>query len=101
MKRTNSMIDLTLDYYVQQEGTPHWPMQFSKLRRNHTACMEKYHPKDPCIHQGVYIDMLPCSRARRSRWMVRWQNSIFGAESTRKWEIRNAWSARSSISLLC
>ncbi len=47
-------------YYVQQEGTPHWPMQFSKLRRNHTACMEKYHPKDPCIHQGVYIDIFPC-----------------------------------------
>ena len=47
-------------YYVQREGGPHWPMQFSKLRRNNTACMEKYHPKDPCIHQGVYIDIFPC-----------------------------------------
>ena len=47
-------------YYVQREGGSHWPMQFSKLRRNNTACMEKYHPKDPCIHQGVYIDIFPC-----------------------------------------
>lgn len=47
-------------YYVQREGTPHWPMQFSKLRRNNTACLEKYHPKDPYIHQGIYIDIFPC-----------------------------------------
>ena len=47
-------------YYVQGEHSPHWPMQFSKLRRNHTACMEKYHPKDPAVHQGVYIDIFPC-----------------------------------------
>lgn len=33
-------------YYVQRENSAHWPMQFSKLRRNHTACIEKYHPKD-------------------------------------------------------
>lgn len=47
-------------YYVQQEHGPHWPMQFSKLRRNGTTCIEKYHPKDPEIHQGVYIDIFPC-----------------------------------------
>lgn len=35
-------------------------MQFSKLRRNGTACMEKYHPKDKLVHQGVYIDIFPC-----------------------------------------
>lgn len=28
-------------YYVQKDNSPHWPMQFSKLRRNGTACMEK------------------------------------------------------------
>ena len=49
-------------YYVQQEHGPHWPMQFSKLRRNHTACIEKYHPKDMAIHQGVYLDIFPCDR---------------------------------------
>lgn len=47
-------------YYVQRENSAHWPMQFSKLRRNHTACIEKYHPKDPLVHQGVYIDIFPC-----------------------------------------
>lgn len=47
-------------YYVQREHGPHWPMQFSKLRRNNTACIEKYHPKDPDVHQGVYIDIFPC-----------------------------------------
>ena len=32
-------------YFVQREFSPHWPMQFSKLRLNNTACIEKYHPK--------------------------------------------------------
>ena len=47
-------------YYVQMEHSAHWPMQFSKLRRNNTTCIEKYHPKDKHIHQGVYIDIFPC-----------------------------------------
>lgn len=47
-------------YYVQREFGPHWPMQFSKLRRNGTACLEKYHPRDPQVHQGVYVDIFPC-----------------------------------------
>lgn len=47
-------------YYVQKENSAHWPMQFSKLRRNNTACIEKYRPKDPLTHQGVYIDIFPC-----------------------------------------
>lgn len=47
-------------YYVQGEHSAHWPMQFSKLRRNNTACIEKYHPRDKNIHQGVYIDIFPC-----------------------------------------
>ena len=47
-------------YYLQGEFSAHWPMFFSKLRRNGTACMEKYHPKDPETHQGVYLDIFPC-----------------------------------------
>lgn len=47
-------------YFVQREFGPHWPMQFSKIRLNGTACMEKFHPKDRQIHQGVYIDVFPC-----------------------------------------
>lgn len=47
-------------YYVQQEHGAHWPMPFSKLRRNNTTCIEKYHSRDPQMHQGVYIDIFPC-----------------------------------------
>ena len=47
-------------YYVQREYSEHWPMQFSKLRLNNTACIEKYRAKDPGMHQGVYIDIFPC-----------------------------------------
>lgn len=47
-------------YFVQREFGEHWPMQFSKLRLNGTTCMEKYHPKDKKVHQGVYIDIFPC-----------------------------------------
>ena len=47
-------------YYVQREFSTHWPMQFSKLRRNGTTCIEKFHPKDEQIHQGVYLDIFPC-----------------------------------------
>lgn len=47
-------------YFVQREFGEHWPMQFSKLRLNDTTCIEKYHPKDKMVHQGVYIDIFPC-----------------------------------------
>lgn len=47
-------------YYFQSEFSEHWPMHFSKLRRNDTACMERYVPRDPKTHQGVYIDVFPC-----------------------------------------
>lgn len=60
--------DLDLEkYYVQREFGEHWPMQFSKLRRNNTACIEKYHPKDKQVHQGVYIDIFPCDNLSDNR----------------------------------
>ena len=46
-------------FFVQGENSAHWPMFFSKLRLNNTACMEKYIPKDPLMHQGIYIDIFP------------------------------------------
>lgn len=54
-------------YYMQAEFGPHWPMQFSKLRRCGTACMEKYHPRDEEMHQGVYVDIFPCDNLSRHR----------------------------------
>lgn len=50
-------------YYLQAEGTAHWVMNFSKLRKNNTTYLEKFHPKDNEMHQGVYIDIFPCDNA--------------------------------------
>ena len=41
-------------YYVQRDNSPHWPMQFSKLRRNGTACIEKYHPRQISTPRRLY-----------------------------------------------
>ncbi|MCD8127930.1 MAG: LicD family protein [Clostridiales bacterium] len=57
-------------YYLQREFSPHWPMCFSKLRRNGTACIERYIPKDPETHLGVYIDLFPCDNLSDRR-MIR------------------------------
>ena len=54
-------------FFLQKEFTEHWPMFFSKLRLNHTTCLEKYHPRDPQSHQGVYIDIFPCDNALSSQ----------------------------------
>ena len=56
-------------YYVQREFSEHWPMFFSKLRRNNTACIERQVPKDRLMHQGVYIDVFPCDNLSDS-WSV-------------------------------
>lgn len=53
-------------FFLQKEFSDHWPMFFSKLRLNGTTCLEKYHPKDPMIHQGVYIDLFPCDDCRNT-----------------------------------
>jgi len=53
-------------YYLQKEFSEHWPMFFSKLRLNDTACIEKYHPKDKETHQGIYIDIFPADSAAKS-----------------------------------
>jgi lipopolysaccharide cholinephosphotransferase len=56
-------------YYLQKEFSEHWMGYFSKLRRNGTACMEKYHPKDRLTHQGVYVDIFPCDNLSDHRLM--------------------------------
>lgn len=53
-------------FHLQGEFSAHWPMFFSKLRLNGTTCLEKFHPRDSEIHQGVYIDIFPCDNARKS-----------------------------------
>ncbi len=54
-------------FFVQREFSEHWPMFFSKLRLNGTACIERQRPKDRLMHQGVYIDVFPCDALSDSR----------------------------------
>lgn len=60
-------------YFLQPEFSEHFPMFFSKLRKNGTACMERYVPKDPMMHQGIYIDIFPCDNLSDSPIMQRLQ----------------------------
>lgn len=48
------------EYFLQKEFSEHWPMFFTKLRKNGTACIERQLPKDRFMHQGIYIDIFPC-----------------------------------------
>ena len=65
LREADSMLDRE-KFFLQKEFSDHWPMFFSKLRLNGTTCLEKYHPKDPDIHQGIYMDIFPCDNAWES-----------------------------------
>ncbi len=62
LQEADKILD-TEKFYLQGEFSDHWPMFFSKLRANGTACLEKFHPKDKAQHQGIYIDIFPCDNA--------------------------------------
>lgn len=66
--------ELQQQYYLQAEFSDHWPMAYSKLRKNNTTCLEKYHPKDQQIHQGIYIDIFPSDNAADQPWIRRLQH---------------------------
>lgn len=71
-----SLAETELDperFFLQKEFSEHWPMFFSKLRLNGTACIEKFHPKDPAQHQGIYIDLFPCDNALENGFLRKLQ----------------------------
>lgn len=61
--------ELSDAYYLQGEFSDHWPMFFSKLRKNGTACMERFIPKDEAMHQGIYLDIFPVDNLSNSTFM--------------------------------
>lgn len=61
------------DFFLQREFSEHWPMFFSKLRLEGTTCLEKYIPKDPKLHRGVYMDIFPCDHAFDSAFLRKLQ----------------------------
>lgn len=65
--------ELKEDFYLQAEFSDHWPMQFSKLRKNNTAFLEKFYPKDKKMHQGIYIDIFPADNASDKEWVRKLQ----------------------------
>ena len=65
--------ELDSKFFLQAEYSEHWPMGSSKLRKNDTACIEKFHPKDPAMHQGIYMDIFPCDNASDSPFIRKLQ----------------------------
>lgn len=65
--------ELKENYYLQAEGSKHWTMNFSKLRKNNTTFLEKFHPRDKKMHQGIYIDIFPCDNASEIEWIRKLQ----------------------------
>lgn len=61
--------ELDKKYFLQREFSQHWPVFYSKLRVNGTACIEKYYPKDKNMHQGIFVDIFPCDNLSDFRIM--------------------------------
>lgn len=65
--------ELSEAYFLQKEFSEHWPMHFSKLRKNNTTYLERYIPKDNKVHQGIYVDIFPCDNLSDNRFISKIQ----------------------------
>lgn len=76
--------ELGAEFFLQKEFSEHWPMFFSKLRKNGTTCIERYVPKDQKTHMGVYVDIFPCDNLYESKFLRKvqfWASKIVIAKS--------------------
>lgn len=51
-------------YYVQREKQRALAHAVFRCAEKPYGLHRKYHPKDPLVHQGVYIDIFPCDNLR-------------------------------------
>ena len=72
LKNAETVLDAE-KFFLQKEFSQHWPMFFSKLRMNNTTCLEKFHPKDKEMHQGIYMDIFPCDNLADSNFAAKCQ----------------------------
>ena len=91
------------EYFLQCEFSEHWPMFFSKLRRNGTACMEKTHPRDRLQHQGIYVDIFPADTLSEYRLGRLWQflasKVVIGKCLGRRGYLTDSWMKKLFIEL--
>lgn len=60
-------------YFLQCEYSEHFPMFYSKLRRNGTTYMERYIPRDKKMHQGIFVDIFPMDNLSDNDFVARLQ----------------------------
>lgn len=91
-------------YFLQKEFSDHWPMFFSKLRKNNTAFLERYIPRDMDSHRGVYIDIFPCDNlkpGKLGRTMQFYASKVVIAKSLDRRGYRTNNRAKQIFILLC
>lgn len=91
-------------YFLQKEFSEHWPMFFSKLRKNDTAFLERYIPKDMQSHRGVYIDIFPCDNLKPGKLGRRLQFFASKVVIAKSLDSRGYWTknkAKQLFIILC
>ncbi len=85
-------------YFLQKEFSEHWPMFFSKLRRNNTTCIERFIPKDDKMHQGIYIDIFPVDNLCQKSWRRKQQfiasKVVIAKSLDRRGYITDSWKKK-------
>lgn len=60
-------------FFVQRDFSEHYAGCYTKIRRNGTTFIENWQPKDPRMHQGVFVDIMPCNSLASTALGQKWQ----------------------------